>query len=326
MNSDIMNKFCLGAKSTAPKNKKINSDTVVEPKLAKKSIRYEKTNSKFLKWLTKTLAATAITLSVILGSTFANVGTTPLPSTDQVYQNVEVMDIGTDILSKADSGTVTRFIKQKGEDIKIGVSDDFSEEEKQVISECVEKYNEVFKVINPDYKFVIDDETSLLERVDSNYIMVNATGELEDNTLAYEQSGMFPTINGNDTIYNQIFMGEGTRDNINIFRNTFLHEFMHILGVADAYLVNDFFEDTIMNCTSTDTKTNDIYKYDVALLAALYGDFSDEKQVEIIKNFVANYGANSTYTTTYYKPYQDTNKKTTNQKVNPVTEEDGLSF
>ena len=315
----------LGAGKNAPKNKPIDVENI-KPIIKEKKTRYRSPSDRFLDWVTKGVAVLGISLALFMGMNFMNVGKVDLPEPTEVYQNVETLNIGTEILTKMDSGHITRFITQKGEPIKIGVSDNFTAEEKQVIEECIEKYNKVFEVINPEYKFVIDDETSKLEQMDPNYIQIKTIGELEGNTVAYESSGGFPTINGFDTTYNQVYMGEASRQNINMFRNTFLHEFMHALGVADAYLVPGFYEGTIMNCTASYTKTNDIYKYDVALLAALYGDLSDPENLARIQKFIENYGANSTYTDTSSCKYiEESNVQ--NIKTPKVNEnEEGMTF
>ena len=320
---DINNLLVLGAKSNAPKNKPIDASKVT-PTLFNTKRKFKGPSDNFLKWLTRTLAVAGISLAMFLGMTFMNVGKVSLPTTDQVYQNLNTVGVGTEIVTKMDNGQITRFITEQGKPIKVGVSDQFSAEEKQVIQECLEKYNEVFKEINPNYQFVIDEDTSLLEKLDSNYIQVAPIGALEGNTVAYESSGAIPTINGFDTAYNKVFMGEASRENLNMFRNTFLHEFMHALGVADAYLVPGFYEGTIMNCTSSSTKTNDIYKYDVAQLAALYGDFSSQEKVDKLINFINNYGANSTYTDTSHCKYR---KTPVSSNINKVDEnEEGQTF
>lgn len=324
MEKAINKSLCFGAKSNAPKNKPIDISKV-QPTLINKDKEFKKPKSSFLKWATRVTAVLGISLAMLMGCTFMNVGKAPIPDTTQVYENLNTMNIGTEILTKNDNGTISRFINAKGDPIKVNISDEFNADEKQVIQECLDIYNKAFEVINPEYKFVVDDKTSALEKIDPDYIQIAPIGALEGNTVAYETSFFTPTINGLDTAYNKVFMGEASRENLNMFRNTFLHEFMHALGVADAYLVDGFYEGTIMDYTATNTKTNDLYKYDIALLAALYGDFSTPEKVEIIKNFVENYGANSSYTDTSHCKY--TKKSANNIKTTHIEEnEEGLSY
>ena len=316
----------LGAGKDAPKSKPIDTENI-KPIIKDKKMKYSSPGDRFLDWVTKGVAVLGISLALFMGMNFMNVGKVDLPTPTEVHQNVETLNIGTEILTKMDNGHIARFITEKGQPIKIGVSDNFTAEEKQVIEECIEKYNKVFEVINPDYKFVIDDETSALEKIDPNYIQIKTIGELDGNAVAYERSGGFPTLNGFDTTWNQVYMGQASRENINMFRNTFLHEFMHALGVADAYLVPDFYVGTIMNCTSTYTQTNDIYKYDVALLAALYGDLSNPENLARIQKFIESYGENSTYTDTSYCKYIEDSAVDSVKTPKKINEnEEGMTF
>lgn len=324
MNNSFKNPLVLGAKSDAPRSNPIDISQV-KPTLFNKEKKYNRASNNFLDKVTRVLGVAVVSIALLMTSTFFNLGKVPIPSTDQVYKNLDTVGIGTEIVTKVDSGILSRFITEEGESIKVGISDEFSAEEKQVIKECLDVYNNVFSVINPDYKFEVDDETSNFERMDPNYIQVKTVGELDGDAVAFERSGQFPTIKGLDTTYNQIFMGSDSRQNINMFRHTFLHEFMHALGVADAYLVENFYVGTIMNCTATNTKTNDIYKYDVALLAALYGDFSNEESVQKIIDFINNYGANSSYTDTSYCKYPKSNKSK-RPKIDIKEDEEGLAF
>lgn len=356
--------LCLGAKSTEPKNKPIDINNV-KPTLLNTKEKVNKPNKRFIKDILRKVAVGTLALTMLFGGykyfkePYIDVGAPPtvvekfdedaylngpinidingyyqnsgeLPNKEQVYKNLQTMGLNDKILTRSDEGIITRLLIDGK--IRVGVSDEFTEQEKQVIKDCLATYNYIFSVVNPDYKFEYDDTLTEQETKDADYIQVNPIGKLEGSTLAYESAYLITreNANGADTVYNAIYMGDASRKTINLFRTTFLHEFMHALGVADAYLVENFREGTIMNSSSSRSKTNDLYAYDVALLACLYGDFNDPEYVERIKNFVATYGQESQYTdTSRYKSPEAVIKKRrikTEEKKIETEEEFGMQM
>lgn len=233
---------------------------------------------------------------------FFHVGSTELPDNTQVQQNVEKLNLDTTILSKYGDNTLSRYYESKFSDtIKVNLTGDFTPEEEQVIQECLDVYNNVFKVINPNYKFEIDKDVNALDRLAPNRITLGTVDRVDPrnpDAVGVEFGFGAPTKDGMSNIYNTIKFGSDSRENLGIFRSTVLHELMHVLGADDAYNKADYHEQTIMNATTTYSKTNDIYKHDVKMLAALYADLSDEETYNKIMEFIEHYGENSTYTDT----------------------------
>lgn len=317
-----LNKVHFKGNPNIPRKTKIDAS-----KLKATLINKIKIKKPSKKTLIQDLAAGLIFFNLILAPVF-HVGRVEIPNPDEVKTNIQTLGIDDTIITKMDNDILARYHKRisKGE-IKVGVSDEFTNKEKQIIRETLDTYNKVFEVINPEYKFIYDSETSKLEKIDPTYICIQPTTDMSgtsEGAIAYERSGIFPTVKGVATVYNGIYMGSESRENEGMFRNTILHEFMHILGVDDAYDKPNWYQQTIMNATDSHSQTNDIYPFDVAVLASLYSNLDDPENLEKIKNFIAEYGKNSKYTdTSYYKVVETTSPNTNKNKI---VEEEGMTF
>ena len=90
--------FRWGAKSTAPKvdTKKIDKSKIQARCYKKK---------RHLGPVVGLIVALLLFLSV----SFGNLGKVSLPNSDQVHKNLDTLGIGTEILTKADNGTIARY-------------------------------------------------------------------------------------------------------------------------------------------------------------------------------------------------------------------------
>lgn len=222
-----------------------------------------------------------------------------LPSDETVRNNLTLMGIDDTILSKTNPELSRFSINKNNPVIRVGiVTDGMTEKEIQAIKESIALVNDAFKVINPEYSFsiVINPTNKDLSKPDFISVKVceDACPDMNSEIACEYSFNVLGQNDGTTSIYNRIYMGKESRNTINRFRLTFLHEFMHSLGLDDAYDKNNFYEKTLMQSATDNGKIVSMFKYDLKVLACLYADLSDEQTLQRINNYIDNYDFNDT--------------------------------
>ncbi len=162
---------------------------------------------------------------------------------------------------------------------------------KIVLEDAVNEINEIFKVINPNYKFAIN-YTPKQEDFDSKYsIKMNIIDNFSSPTImgtAQMSTGKYLSNFG-------ITLKNTTLDDLRYLMLTFRHEFMHLLGAGDAY-ENPLAEKTTVMQNYNNTKYRNFSSSDVAFIDAYYRNPKNPNSNEFIKNYIDEYEENNTHT------------------------------
>ena len=236
------------------------------------------------------------------------VPTQPLPEKPAVYKSLEKNNVGAEYLSILDNyafnkvfrdDEITRLPLPNNMDyFKINVCFETNDKQKQVFQKIFDEYNEIFSVINPKYKFKLNFEPTLLDRLSPyaiNYTSVNGFGK--KGTLARTTNINLPSQNdGDGVLFNNIKLKKTLWENEKIATVVIKHEFMHALGVGDAYLQRESINSTIMQRIYEDFANSRFRKADIAYIAALYLDkdckLTEQELMDYINNYEDNYIAN----------------------------------
>lgn len=182
-------------------------------------------------------------------------------------------------------------VPRRGCSIEVAFYDEISPARQELINFALTEFNDVFAVINDNYKFVANfspDKNSInpyeipVTEVDSfdrksalgltTTKILDALDEIDDSEIYYPKINLLKNMS--DTLYFQ----------------SFKHELLHTLGLGDAYLKKSATLNTIMQGAYSTTGFDSFYQIDVAILDAFYRDPNNIHSDEYIDDFVKNYG------------------------------------
>ena len=164
--------------------------------------------------------------------------------------------------------------------------DDVSEQEKEAMKEVIDEFNDIFKVINPQYKFVIDFSPSLTDIITPTNIVVKTAEKKSRRSGVWYQILPILNKNGLSSAFSKIELARPfiTTESLKCI---FTHEIMHHLGVGDAYKLEERqYVPTIMDGCDYLTKN------DIALLVSKYADLSTPEKQDFFKNYIETYEQN----------------------------------
>jgi len=190
--------------------------------------------------------------------------------------------------------TLVRLPYKKNETIKVNLKFEAPDFFYDIMDSCLQEYNYVFSIINPNYQFELNTSPSSQELLDP--YAVNIGNYNRDNSITGTTSGKcgdkIESLDGLESYENLIEFNRKYLHNYDIFFTTFKHEFMHILGAGDAYENENAPKNTILQ------KVDDIFaltSYDVAFLDALYRATDNTLNEEQINEFIKNYDNQTNY-------------------------------
>ena len=230
------------------------------------------------------IAASILGASIFLagaGIAYENTNNVILPSRNEIVQTIDDLDANAryitlrkDIKSNdmINDFSIRRLIIKNGETVKIKLDKNFSQTKKNEIELGVEYLNNVFSIINPSYKFQIVENRGIDDLLNENFVSIK------------QKDFNFPGITY--TFNLKSFSNFGTKqhgNNIVIDTKTtdfemssiFVHEFMHVLGLGDAYKLDNLETTTHMNATASYSPYSYLADNDFKLLLALYSDNSN---------------------------------------------------
>ena len=219
-----------------------------------------------------------------------------LPDADDAMNKLSEIYGDTDKIFLLRNGNIARMPCPRNETITFNMRYEVNEYAKLVLNDCVDEFNEVFSVINPNYGFEINYAPSD-EAFDAKYSVrmnasetLSASGTGEAFGLAhinyyndYTELGDFGITMKNEVLKNGSYL-----------MTTFKHEVMHILGAGDAYKNPAATKNTIMQ-SYTVGGCHFLSSTDVAFLDALYRNPSLETSDKDIRDFISGYEENNAH-------------------------------
>ncbi|MBO5022634.1 MAG: hypothetical protein J6C53_04100 [Clostridia bacterium] len=206
-------------------------------------------------------------------------------SYDDISSFHQEVDVNYLYSSLQGDGSLTRLTIQKGRPVKFNIlMDNLSDDEKAVLQSSIDEVNEIFKVINPDYKFELNFDANAIEKFDPYNVDVRyfANGELPEKSDVlgqYTTGKTFSNKNGAHGYGAEICIKRG-----HVTSGVFLHEVLHHLGLGDAYRNYYAKVASVMQTGEAHIRTND-----VALLVAKYGDYSTSEKYKELVEYITHY-------------------------------------
>ena len=222
-----------------------------------------------------------------------------LPDADSALAKLVEIYGGEDKLFLLLKNKITRMPCPQGEVVTINATFDVGEYAKLILEDSIAEFNEVFAVINPNYKFAINyhpTEDDLAQKYSvrlsiSDNLAVTETSEVFGLAHVSYYNNYTELGNFGITIKTEVF------NNGSYLVTTFKHELMHLLGAGDAYKNSAATLDTVMQ----NYRVNGYHHFsatDVAFLDALYRNpqFADDDRQ--ILAYINAYEQNCTHTKT----------------------------
>lgn len=220
-----------------------------------------------------------------------------LPDKDDAYNKLVDIYGGADKVFLLLNGNVARMPCPQGETITVNVAFEMGEYAKLVLEDSIAEFNEVFKVINPNYKFAInytptDSDYSnkySIKLTASSNLAVTETSQVFGVAHVGYYNGYTELGDFGITIKTEVF------NNGSYLMTTFKHEMMHLLGAGDAYKNTNATKDTVMQ-SYTVNGYHHFSQTDVAFLDALYRNPEFNNDDAKIAEFVNGYETTTTHT------------------------------
>lgn len=223
----------------------------------------------------------------------------PIPTRDQVTESLgkifndpsESFIITTNDIGQEYGKFCRRPCPTDGSTIKVYFLDATDESERALIDYSLKEYNDIFAIINPNYKFeaVYAFDDSKIDPYAIKVLRVDHVGDSKRSALgvtdviSYDVSDVIDDLE----IYNTKIEILSTLKG-DFFESTFKHEFFHTLGGGDAYLNEKATKDSIMQ-KGTSFSGSTLRNVDVQILDALYRDPNNTLTNEQIDYFTHNY-------------------------------------
>lgn len=247
-------------------------------------------------------ATILLTATVACGGYVAknfNPDTHILPSQQAVATRLlELYGDESEMFLRGSFGDVVRLAcPKKGDSIKVNVKFAANDLQKSMMEDVVQELNEVFAVINPNYKFQINYKPSLKDQISPYSINVEEEAIQNPHYLGVNRSKMFnwsTKLDGKEFYKSSVVLDTQklSKYDERVFRNSFLHEICHSLGFGDAYQNENATDDTIMGSDGLASFSNiDLYTLD-----AFYRTSDRPLTDEQVYEFIDNYQSSSLHT------------------------------
>lgn len=220
-----------------------------------------------------------------------------LPDAEGALNKLNELYGGAEKVFLLQSGRIARMPCPQGETITLNMTYEVGEYTKLVLEDSVAEFNEVFAVINPNYKFAINYSPSETDFEAKYSVRMSAS----DKLAVTETSQVFGLAHvGYYAGFTElgdfgITMKTEVLNNGSYLMTTFKHELMHLLGAGDAYNNKNATKDTVMQ-SYTVNGYHHLSKTDVAFLDTLYRNPELNKFEEKILGFVEAYEATTAHT------------------------------
>lgn len=192
-----------------------------------------------------------------------------------------------------------------GEPILINVEFETNDKQKEIICLCLEEYNKIFEIINPNYKFEANFNPTEEHLSNPYNIDLRVVDKFLENDHGMARADV-PTkdyssnIDGQESYNNIITLTQDCLNSNQSLMGALKHETNHLLGRGDSYNKENVDNDSIMNGgvkfgSSLYSKHTSLKNLDVAILDAQYRSQDNQFSDDYIKNFIDNYENFSRY-------------------------------
>lgn len=220
-----------------------------------------------------------------------------LPDADGAMQKLVEIYGGADKVFLLQNGRIARMPCPQGETVTLNMTYEVGEYAKLVLEDSVAEFNEVFSVINPNYKFAINYAPTESDFAAKYSVRMSAS----DNLAVTETSRVFGLAHV--SYYNGftelgdfgITMKTEVLDNGSYLMTTFKHELMHLLGAGDAYKNAAATKDTLMQ-SYTVGGCHCFSESDLMFLDALYRNPELNDKAQEIADYIAAYQQTTAHT------------------------------
>lgn len=213
-----------------------------------------------------------------------------LPDADKAMERLKEIYGGEENMFLLRAGGIVRMPCPQNETITFNMKYEVNDFVKLVLEDSVAEFNEIFSVINPNYRFAIDfapkseafEKKYSVRMSSAETLSVSGTGEAFGVAQInyynnFTEIGDFGITMKNEVLKNGSYL-----------MTTFKHEAMHLLGAGDAYKNEAATKNTIMQ-SYTVGGCHFLSSTDVAFLDALYRNPSLETSDEEIQSFIDGY-------------------------------------
>ena len=193
-----------------------------------------------------------------------------------VMMDVENFKVDDSIALKTNSGKYMRLKFEENRPVIIDCNKNIEEEEKRIISEVIDYYNEIFSTINEDCKFILKDENTDVLKTDTVIKIMNSKLSSSYHGIAYS----FRTFDFGEGAFVESALIQLDWDKIIAVGQQYafyviLHEMTHVLGLGDVYYKGDHITSNCINMTTImqqGTINDGLFPNDYAILQALYSN------------------------------------------------------
>lgn len=203
---------------------------------------------------------------------------------------------------------------QNGKPIQVNIEFELNETQKEIIEACLAEYNQVFEIINPNYKFVLNYSPTTEDLSNIYSIDVRKIDSFQENDKGIGHAliniqNKSENIDGYESYNNIITLTKDCLESPQVLMGTFKHEFAHVLGRGDSNN-KEISEDTIMDSgekygNSLYSKHTSLQTIDVALIDVVYRSLDNIYSDNTINNFINNYEESNIYTFEKYQESKD---------------------
>lgn len=220
-----------------------------------------------------------------------------LPDADSAMQKLVELYDGANKIFLLQNGRIARMPCPRGETIMLNMTYEISDYAKFILEDSVREFNEVFSVINPNYKFAIDYSPSEADFAEKYSVRMSTAASLSQSDTREVFGFALISYYNNFTELGDyaITIRTDVFDNGAYLMTTFKHELMHLLGAGDAYNNSAATKDTIMQ-SYTVNGYHGFSSSDVAMLDALYRNPAAPFSDEYIADYIARYETETTHT------------------------------
>ena len=220
-----------------------------------------------------------------------------LPNADSALENLNTIYGGAEKVFLLQNGRIARMPCPQGETITLNMTYEVGEYTKLILEDSIAEFNEVFSVLNPNYKFAVNyspteadfaKKYSVRMSVSSNLAVTETSQVFGLAHVEYYDS--FTSLgNFGITIKTEVL------NNGSYFMTTFKHELMHLLGAGDAYKNANATKATVMQ-SYTVGGYHFLSQTDLKFLDTLYRNPELSAYEEDICKYIDSYEETTTHT------------------------------
>ena len=220
-----------------------------------------------------------------------------LPTTEELLEDIEdIYNVDGKSYGQEMYLNQRAVYPRNGEAIKVNLDFEISPIQRDIFAISLEEYNNIFEVINPKYKFELNENPTEQDLLNPYNINLHKSKSTDETPLATTHLGkgyqeVIEEVDGLEALNTEMTFYSDTLASPVALSTTFKHEFLHALGAADAYEIDSNI-DTIMQGYSKFASPRTLTNDDVVFLTACYRDTNlpKEELFEYANSYQENLG------------------------------------